>query len=71
MYMSTVTIPQKEYRKLRRQAAAYHKLAGTLFKSVVRDPVEDVVEDFRKTELYTEAFLRDLKEGLQKSSYAR
>ena len=69
--MGTVTIPQKEYRKLRRQAAAYRKLAGTLFKSVVRDPVEDVVEDFRKTELYTEAFLRDLKEGLQKSSYAR
>lgn len=69
MYMSTVTIPQKEYKKLRKQAAAYHKLAGTLFKSVVKDPVEDVVDDFRKTGLYTEAFLHDLGEGLRRSSY--
>lgn len=69
--MSTITIPRKEYKKLRRHAAAYHKLAGVLFKTVVKDPVEDVVGDFRKTGLYTEVFLRDLGEGLRRSSYVR
>lgn len=64
-------IPKSEYLKLQRHATAYQKLVGFLFKSVVRDPVEDIVNDFKKTNLYTEGFLRDLKDGLQKSSLGK
>lgn len=67
--MSTVSIPKNEYLKLRKQAGAYRKLVGKMFETVLRDPVEDFVEDFRKTDLYTEDFLRDLGDGLRKSSY--
>jgi hypothetical protein len=41
------------------------------FELVVKDPVEEVVEDFRKTNLYSEKFLKDLEAGLKKSSYAK
>lgn len=67
--MNTVIVPKQEYTKLRKKAAAYEKLAGALFKAVARDPIEEVVEDFRTTGLYTDLFLRDLGDGLRKSSY--
>ncbi|MFH1233431.1 MAG: hypothetical protein V1649_02145 [Patescibacteria group bacterium] len=67
--MATITIPKTEYLKLQRQARAYEKLTGRLFEFIVRNPVEEVVEDFRRTDLYTEKFLDDLKDGLCKSSY--
>ena len=66
--MSTVTLPTKEYKRLQQQATAYRKLVGKLFATVVQDPVRDIVEDFHKTGLYEEAFLRDLEDGLRKSS---
>ncbi len=31
--------------------------------------VEEVVDDFRKTGLYSEAFLKDLEEGLRETSF--
>ena len=67
----TVVIPRNEYQKLCKQAKAYQQLAGHIFESVLTDSVDVVVEDFRKTKLYSEAFLSDLAEGLQKSSYAK
>lgn len=69
--MATVRVPKTEYECLRRQAAAYRAFAARLFRSVLEDPIEDVVEDFRKTKLYAEAFLKDLESGLRKSSYAK
>ena len=54
---------------MRKQAEGYQKLASRLFESVIKDPIQEVVEDFRGTGLYTEAFLKDLEDGLQKSSY--
>ncbi len=69
--VTTVTIPQKEYQLLKKQSAAYRKLAGRFFDAIVKDSVPTVVEDFRKTGLYTEGFLGDLEDGLSKSSYAR
>lgn len=69
--MSEVTIPKTEYVKLRRRAAAYEKLLGVLFQAVARDPIDEVVEDFRATGVYTDAFLRDLGDGLRKSSYQK
>ena len=69
--MDKVAIPKQEYLRLKRQAAAYKKLAGLLFERVMRDPIEEVVEDFRKTDVYTDGFLHELGEGLKKSSYGK
>lgn len=68
--MATITISEKEYRSLKLQAEAYQKISGQLFASVVHSPIEEVMSDFRKTELYTDEFLQDLEDGLRKSSYA-
>jgi hypothetical protein len=66
--MVTVTIPQTEYRVLKRQSAAYKKMATRLFDAVVKDDVASVAADFRKTGLYTDEFLKDLEHGLARSS---
>ncbi|MGR3318599.1 MAG: hypothetical protein ACUZ8O_08980 [Candidatus Anammoxibacter sp.] len=67
--MPNVTIPEKEYQKLKQQSKAYEKLTKRLFESVVRTPVDEVIEDFRKSNIYTEDFLKDIEDGLRKSSY--
>ncbi|MDP3948831.1 MAG: hypothetical protein Q8Q17_02690 [bacterium] len=69
--MNKITISKTEYLKLRKQAEGYQKFASRLFESVIKDPIQEVVEDFRGTSLYTEAFLKDLEDGLQKSSYGK
>jgi predicted transcriptional regulator len=69
--MSNVTLSKAEYRKLKQQADAYKKITKRIFESVIRAPLEEVIEDFRQTELYTDDFLEDLEEGLSKSSYAK
>ena len=69
--MSTVTIPEDEYKQLRQQATAYRNISRKLFAGVLRDSVENVIADFRKTDLYSEDFLYDLESGLRKSSYVR
>lgn len=69
--MQTITITKSEYRRLLSQAKAYQKLAGVIFKKILNDPIRDVVDDFRRTKLYSDDFLKDLEEGLKKSSYAK
>ena len=69
--MNRITISQEEYRKLRKQASAYKKLASRLFEAVIKDPIKVVVADFRKSGIYTQDFLHDLEAGLRKSSYGR
>ncbi len=69
--MATITISKTEYRKLRRQATAYQKLTSRLFESVIKDSIQEIINDFRKTDLYTDNFLEDLENGLRKSSYGK
>jgi len=69
--MVRVTLPKTEYEQLKRQAEAYRRFAARLFELAIGDPIEEVVEDFRKTNLYTKDFLKDLESGLRKSSYAK
>ncbi len=69
--MVKVKISKTEYEQLKKQAEDYRRFAAKFFESIIRDPVDQVVEDFRKTNLYTEEFLGDLKTGLQKSSYLK
>lgn len=69
--MATVTISKREYAKLRQREEAYKKLTARFFELALKDPISDIVEDFRKTGLYTKEFLGDLEDGLRKSSYAK
>jgi hypothetical protein len=69
--MASVILPKTEYEQLKRQAEAYRKFAAGFFATVTRDPIGEMVEDFRKTKLYSDEFLKDLESGLRKSSYAK
>ena len=71
MPTAVVNIPRKEYQKLKQQARAYQQLAGVMFSSAVKNSIEDVVDDFRNTKLYSEEFLTDLKSGLKRSNYQK
>lgn len=69
--MDTITIPKKEYKKLLSQAKAYQKLTNGFFENVVKDPVDDVINDFKKNGLYSNEFLKELGNGLRKSTYIK
>ncbi|MBE2219865.1 MAG: hypothetical protein IAE90_16770 [Ignavibacteria bacterium] len=69
--MDTVTISKKEYKKLVSQAKAYEKLAKGFFENVIKDPIDDVVLDFKKTRKYSSDFIEDLERGLRKSTYIK
>lgn len=69
--MTEITISKKEYIQLKSQSQAYRKVATKLFSAVVKNSIEDVVADFRKTNLYTNNFLFDLENGLRRSSYGK
>ena len=69
--MDTIVIPKTEYRRLRREADAYKKIAGGLNALILHDSVSEAVDDFKKTGLYTDEFISDLETGLRRSSYAR
>lgn len=69
--MDTIAIPKTEYRRLRRQADAYKKIAGNLNELLLRDSVSELADDFRKTGLYAEEFVDDLQKGLRRSSYGK
>ena len=69
--MSRITISKTEYSKLRKEAKAYRTVAARLFELLIKDPVKNVVEDFRASKLYSREFIADLEDGLRKSSYTR
>ena len=69
--MVKVSIPKTEYVRLKRESAAYRSFAAKFFEEFTQDPIGEVVEDFRKTALYTKEFLADLESGLRKSSYLK
>ncbi|MBU1178892.1 hypothetical protein KKB69_00935 [Patescibacteria group bacterium] len=69
--MVNITLPKTEYQQLKRQADAYRRFVAKFFEMAIKDPIKEVTEDFRKTNLYTKEFLMDLESGLRKSSYAK
>lgn len=69
MSVPTITLPKTEYQRLKLQAKAYQKIMGKFFELAVKDPLWQIVDDFRKTNIYTKGFLEDLESGLKKSSY--
>ena len=70
-FNNAITLSKQEYLRLKQQAQAYRALAAKVFEMPLRDPVAEVVADFKATDLYTKDFLADLEDGLRKSSYAR
>ena len=68
--MNQITISESEYITLKNHFDAYKKLVSNLFSSIIADPINEVVEDFKNTNLYTDNFIKDLESGLRKSSYA-
>lgn len=69
--METITIPKSEYKRLVKRARSYDKLTKQILADVISEPIPDIVSDFRKTNLYSEGFLKDLESGLKKSSHAK
>ncbi|NQU77869.1 hypothetical protein HQ544_04195 [Candidatus Falkowbacteria bacterium] len=69
--MSKVTLPKTKYEQLKRQAEAYQGFASKFFEFAIRGSVEEVVEDFQDSGLYTKEFLEDLESGLSQSSYSK
>jgi len=68
--MLTITLPKNEYLKLKKESREYRRLSARIYETVV-DDIGNIVEDFRKTSLYTDEFLIDLEDGLRKSSYGK
>ena len=66
-----ITIPKEQFLRLQQQAKAYRSYLSTIFELPLKDPIDEVVADFRQTNLYSEPFLDDLEDGLRKSSYAK
>lgn len=69
--MNMITLPKIEYQRLKKEAGAYRVLKAKLFETLIQDPVDNVVRNFRKTKLYSEAFIEDLEKGLRRSSYGK
>lgn len=56
---------------LEKLLTAIEKKGGIKFIPFRKDRVEDIVADFKATDLYEENFLRDLEDGIKKSSVYR
>ncbi|MFH1030592.1 MAG: hypothetical protein V1770_05025 [bacterium] len=65
--MDKITISKNRYERLKRQADAYKKFAADFYSLAMGDTVEEVVDDFKNTGIYTKGFLCDLEDGLKKS----
>ncbi len=68
--METIKIDKKEYKRLLKVESAYKKIVGEVYNSKLNDNVDDVVKDFADTNLYTAEFIKDLSDGLKKSTYS-
>ena len=67
----SIILPKQEYLRLKQQARAYRTMTARMFELPLRDPINEVVADFKATDLYTDEFLADFEDGLRKSSYAK
>jgi len=67
--METITISKDEYHNLKRIAEAYKQIEGNIFSNLREDSIDNVINDFKQSDLYADEFLNDLRSGLEKSSY--
>ena len=73
--MNTVTISKKEYETLLEKQERYEHVRslveGELFASPPTKSVRVVMKEFKATQRYSAAFLRDLEAGMTRSGYFR
>lgn len=71
--MTTITLPKIEYLELKKRASAYEKIIGIIgYDAFVSPPIrsaKQVMKEFKKTGLYNKSFIKDLENGLKRSSY--
>lgn len=71
--MSTITLPTMEYTSLKKRAEAFDKIVAQVNPVFFFTPTErsrkKIISDFSKTKLYNKEFLKDLKNGLERSSF--
>jgi hypothetical protein len=71
--MSTVTISKEAYESLLTTRERYEYLRGIVQEDIFLPPPvrsrKQVMKEFRATKKYSPAFLKDLEEGLKRSSY--
>ncbi len=67
----SVSLSKHEYIRLKQQARAYRILVTKITELQMKDPLDEVVEDFKNTNLYTKNFLDDFESGLRRSSYSK
>ena len=66
--MVTVTIPKIKYEQLKRQANAYRRFFAKFSEISIHEPIQEIIENFRKRDLYTKQFLQSLEVGLRRAS---
>jgi len=73
--MATITIPQKEYKRLLDKALRYEYLREILEEDIFSSPPvkssRKIIAGFQRTKLYNQEFLKSLTRGLKRSSYFR
>lgn len=71
--MVTITLPKIEYLSLKKRAEAFDKMVAEINPSFFFVPVEKsrkkIISEFSKTKLYNKEFLKDLNQGLKRSSF--
>ena len=71
--MDTVTISKTKYETLKREIAAYRKIASAagvrLFQSPPTRNAKEVITAMKETGRYSKKFLDSLSKGLARSSY--
>ena len=64
----TITLEKKEYIALKKDAESYRKIMSNMFEKAISSPASEIVKDFKLTAKYSDEFIRDLENGLLKSS---
>jgi len=71
--MQTVTLPKTEYQELNRVKRRYEMMRKLLqldsFDKPTTKNTKKIIDEFRKTRLYNEDFLKSLERGLKDSPY--
>lgn len=71
--MSTVTIPQKEYKELLDAKLHYEYLRriieGNVFAPPPTKDIKEVIKALKSAKRYNNSFLKSLTKGLQRSDY--
>lgn len=62
-----VSIPKKEYEKLKNQSIAFQEIMKAFDQK--NSKLATLIEEFKETDFYENAFLKDLELGLEKSNY--